>query len=198
MIKSRCVTVKQYDFSFTGSPQEISLKKGRYLFELWGASGCIYHGYEINPGGCDYTTGSAGFVSGIIEFQKPQILYIYVGEEGKDNEKAIFNCQSKTGGLITGGGATDIRISTGEWNSFDSLKTRIIVAGGSGGGERACGGNAGGLEGIGNKNYYSSVMNATGGTQTSGGSPGRILTIKILSGFLEVSGKEGLEHVMVT
>ncbi|MFR6022531.1 MAG: glycine rich domain-containing protein [Clostridia bacterium] len=29
-----------------------------------------------------------------------------------------------------GGGATDIRLVSGEWNDFESLKSRIMVAGG--------------------------------------------------------------------
>ena len=33
----------------------------------------------------------------------------------------------------TGGGATDIRLVGGEWNNFNSLKSRIMVAAGAGG-----------------------------------------------------------------
>ena len=33
-----------------------------------------------------------------------------------------------------GGGATDIRLISGNWDSFESLKSRIMVAGGSSGG----------------------------------------------------------------
>ena len=32
-----------------------------------------------------------------------------------------------------GGGATDVRLTPGEWNNFDSLKSRIMVAAGGGG-----------------------------------------------------------------
>ena len=97
-----------------------------------------------------------------------------------------------------GGGATDIRITDGDWNSFNSLKTRIMVAGGGGGTgsidynwgisledgqttysgadgtniERTgYGGAGGGLEGGNGTDSAGrlSSFNGTGGTQDTGG-----------------------------
>uniref|UniRef100_UPI00203FB633 glycine rich domain-containing protein n=1 Tax=Odoribacter lunatus TaxID=2941335 RepID=UPI00203FB633 len=80
-----------------------------------------------------------------------------------------------------GGGATDIRLIKGEWNDFNSLKSRIMVAGGGGGSDYFAsygsnGGAAGGLNGY-DGNYYrnkgsNSYTIARGGSQTSGGKGG--------------------------
>ena len=68
-----------------------------------------------------------------------------------------------------GGGATDIRLVGGEWDSFDSLKSRIMVAGAGGGKSWTfSAGYAGGLNGY---SYFSGV--SSGGTQTSGYKFGR-------------------------
>jgi hypothetical protein len=73
-----------------------------------------------------------------------------------------------------GGGATDFRITKGKnWYDFESLKSRIMVAGAGGGTDSTCGlgGNAGTLKGF---QPASSDANprAQPGTQTSGGSAG--------------------------
>ena len=109
-----------------------TLNKGKYFFELWGASG----------GG---TLGGKGaYVSGIILFNEETELYIHVGSKGEDPVDGLHNpnggCNGggvggksgqsgwKSGG--GGGGASDIRIGSDEYDN------RIIVAGGGGG---ACG-----------------------------------------------------------
>ena len=74
----------------------------------------------------------------------------------------------------SGGGATDIRLTNGDWDNFNSLKSRIMVAAGGGGAGYNIGvsyfpGAAGGLSG---QDAYGSRMwtfAGTGGTQTSGG-----------------------------
>ena len=76
----------------------------------------------------------------------------------------------------SGGGATDIRLVSGNWNDFDSLKSRIMVAAGGGGATTwsrgSYGGAAGGLFAY-DVPYYATgswgyTLN-TGATQTSGG-----------------------------
>lgn len=65
--------------------------------------------------------------------------------------------------LVLGGGATDIRIVPGEWNNFNSLKSRLMVAAGGGGaGYKTDGGDGGGLIGLTNRSL------SKPGTQTSG------------------------------
>ena len=174
------------DFNYTGDVQEYNVPKdGKYKIELWGASGGIASDSSVQ--------GRGGYTSGTIDLKKNDKLYIYVGERGSNSKSTTFNGGGSGGNsnLITsnsqvgnsGGGATDVRLEKGKsWSNFDSLKSRIMVAGGSGGGsgntlyENA--GNysaAGGLIGY-DGGYYSghsySNQNGKGATQTSGGKAG--------------------------
>ncbi|EAY15760.1 hypothetical protein TVAG_188110 [Trichomonas vaginalis G3] len=74
-------------------------------------------------------------------------------------------------GQFCGGGSSDIRLKPGDFEEFDGLKSRIIVAGGSGSGdgiegvtELDQGGSAGGLAGFSSQLNYSN-----GGSHISGG-----------------------------
>jgi len=164
-------------------------KTGIYKIDLWGASG----GYEVS----NYSLG--GYTSGEIELEKDKKIYVYVGEKGKNNGVSTFNGGGRGGygnagspvpssisgdtGYYgySGGGATDIRLISGEWNSFDSLKSRIMVAAGGAGSSTitysSAGQNstAGGLSGY-NGGYYSGHGDqgayGVGGSQTSGGKAG--------------------------
>ena len=88
-----------------------------------------------------------------------------------------------------GGGATDIRTVNGNWDNFNSLKSRIMVAGAGGGGAYVlrCGGYGGGLNGglpagsdYSNVPYYYnlSVCTQTIGYQFGKGQNGRDITGK--------------------
>ena len=128
-------------------------KKQLYFFECWGAKGFY--------GGC------GAYVSGYIRFKDPIPLYLYPGEEGKKPQvQPTFNGggSSQQGG----GGASDIRILSGKWSDFDSLKSRIMVAGDGGGSDTPTnhGGCGGELEGCPPTN----PNDGNGGTQTKGGS----------------------------
>ena len=152
---------------------------GTYKVELWGASGGQYT--------TTYREGYGAYTSGKIALTKGQILYVYVGEEGNcynPNGSITVDYSFNGGGRVTyannssnkvcnGGGATDIRITNGNWNNNISLNSRIMVAGaGAGaaynGGGKSSGGDAGGLNG-----YTSSVTNTpvsvTVATQTVAG-----------------------------
>lgn len=166
-------------FDYTGSVQKFSVtKSGYYKIELWGASGCFN-----NPNIVYDSVGRGAYTSGIIELQQGETLYIYVGTSG---QYGYFSFNGGGSGEAPGGGATDIRLIDGDWNQFNSLKSRIMVAGGGGGGIysqnpdgflKDTKGDAGGLEG-----YHSSyVFNSSelishfggyGATQTSGGKSG--------------------------
>lgn len=154
-------------YEYTGTEQEfITPCSGKYKIELWGA-GSIETNDLQNLGG--------GYTSGEINLDKSSQLYIYVGGQGI----RATNTSGTTGGgyngggnggyyagslknyTVGGGGSTDIRLENGNWNSFDSLKSRIMVAGGSAG--RVLSGYvAGGLSGYGNTTSYPA------GTQTTG------------------------------
>ena len=162
-----------WNYDYTGGYQIFEAPlTGEYKIELWGASG-KNSGYTAAP-------GLGGYTSGIISLDRGDLLYIYVGEVGNVTS-ANYSQLSWNGGGYThnytsyygrGGGATDVRLvptsSVSVWNEFDSLKSRIMVAGGGGSGHNNAsytGGHAGGLTsyaGVG------SIAGAAPATQTSG------------------------------
>ena len=182
-------------YSFTGSVQTfIAPKTAVYKFEAWGASGASLYGDDTVQG------GAGAYTSGEIKLQKGQEIYVYVGGEGTmayvENGTAYTAPGGWNGGGSSwsqtsqplrmygaGGGATDFRLVKGNWNNFDSLKSRIMVAAGGGGALRyagdqnlmpqynACGGAGGALVGYpGGKGVerYGGVEHQ-GATQTAGG-----------------------------
>ena len=116
------------EYKYTGGVQTFTpTKDGDYLIELWGASGGDYN---------DYYGGKGAYTEGIIHLAKNESIYVYVGESGSESSKEKFNGGGPTIGDnygSTGGGATDIRLFSGEWKTFDGLKSRIMVAAGGGG-----------------------------------------------------------------
>ena len=111
-----------------------------------------------------------------------------------------YDDDEQTGGA--GGGATDIRITNGSWNDFNSLKSRIIVASGGAGtqsfvshGIIPVGGGIIGKNGTASKNTGDSnitIRFATGGSQTSGGaSAGGTLTVAAPDGAPTGYGSNG-------
>ena len=143
---------KAQEFSYTGDVQTYEVtSNGYYEIELWGAVG----------------TGAAygGYTKGVVYLKKGTILYFYVGQKSsKVGNTSGFNAGTGTSAGYPGGGATDVRLVGGAWNDFDSLKSRIMVAGGGGTANGGVPGAAGGLNG------YNNGSNTTkGGTQTSGG-----------------------------
>ena len=128
---------------------------GVYRIECWGGEGAL-------------TGRKGGYVSGDIFFSHAIKLYLFVGDEGKrGTEGEVFN----NGGVTQyqGGGASDVRLVNDDYDEFESLKSRIIVAGGGGGsdsieGVLEIGGDAGGTEG-----YPSASGNGKPGTQEAGG-----------------------------
>jgi hypothetical protein len=102
-----------------------------YKIECWGASGG--------------TGGPAAYTKGYIDISENFILYVYVGEKGNHRlsnyDQPVSGTFNGGGGFFfpyndknnsQGGGATDIRILDGNWDSFNSLKSRIMVAAGGG------------------------------------------------------------------
>ena len=182
----------KYNYTYNGSYQEFTAPiTAKYRIETWGAAG----GSNVNSSG-----GNGGYSEGLISLTKGDKLYIYVGEKGKTKaynnygDSYLVNGGYNGGGngylsrttcnqyVSSGGGATDIRLVSGDWNSNQSLASRIMVAAGGGGSfsnncgtsdrSNTTGGNAGGLSG--NKPVYISMagfsdLNPTGGTQTTGG-----------------------------
>ena len=138
------------NFDYTGAVQSITLPKGTYKLECWGAQG----GYSSSNSGIEVGMGGKGGYSvGTITLNQKTPIYIYAGGVGSisGNGKAdggfpnggsswASNTSEGAGG---GGGSSDIRIGT------DSLHARVIVAGGGGGGgeDNETGGYGGGETG---------------------------------------------------
>ena len=113
---------------FACSPYIITLSKGIYLVDVFGAEG----GGIISP-------GKGGEIKGLLTLNRNTILYAYIGAKGASGSGYV-NVKGTFGGggsgygyynfhfIGSGGGASDIRLVN------DSLTSRVIVAGGGGGG----------------------------------------------------------------
>ena len=166
--KSRCIMLKG-----TTSNYEVNIPRGKYLFELFGASAGTSNLGQLNPG------GKGGYVSGEIMIKTAKKLLFFVGTKGTDSNRGTEGKGGFNGGSdgakdnqnndcasAGSGGSTDVRIDA-------SPDTRIMVAGG--GGSSGCfsnaglGGHAGGLIGEdGKNNNDGTCTGGSGGTQTSG------------------------------
>ncbi|WP_027452643.1 glycine rich domain-containing protein, partial [Segatella albensis] len=142
------------------------------------------------------------YVSGFINIEKLTILYVYVGGIGVNETRIggwngggnIVSGSLTPNGNYTGGGSTDIRLQNGNWDNFNSLKSRIIVASGGGGccvynDTWSIGGHAGGLVAPITYSRQSSNVYISGATQTSGSES--IKNNKGLSGTDGLFGKGG-------
>lgn len=160
------------NFNYTGAVQSITLPKGIYTLECWGAQG----GNRSQDSASATVTGSGlgGYSIGTLTLTQLTTCYIYVGGQGgmsssTDNVKVEggfngggFASHESTGEPGNGGGgATDVRIAQ------DSLYARIIVAGGGGGSgeDNETGGYGGGETG----GAGSGNTSLTQASQTSGG-----------------------------
>ncbi len=149
------------DFNYTGASEEYIVHySGTYKLQVWGAQG----GYRSNS---NYG-GKGGYSEGIIELNKNDIIYAFVGGSGNTGGTAGgFNGGGSKTTYPGGGGATDMRVEG------DTLYHRIIVAGGGGSdGSTSYPGKAGGgLSGV-TATETSYCSGGEGGTQTSAGTRG--------------------------
>lgn len=159
-------------------------KTGKYKIELWGARGgktsSFQNAEQVYVNLINESYGKGAYVSGEILLNAGQPLYIYVGGKGGDAKLVYDNSRvtgfgyPSTGGKGGyngggsgfndpefsagggGGGATDIRLIPGTWDNLESLKSRIIVAGGAGGMSRLYLNNG--------KRFYKTGTSGSGGT----------------------------------
>ena len=140
-------------------------RPGLYRIECWGGEGAL-------------NGGKGGYVSGFIIFRQNIQLFLYAGGVGKGGKEGeVFN----NGGIsqYQGGGASDVRLIGGKWDKFESLMSRIIVAGGGGGTDGPMsnldyGGAAGGTVGFPSKgNYGQPGSQEKGGNGNAKGSFGK-------------------------
>lgn len=168
------------NFDYTGAVQSITLPKGIYKLECWGAAGGDYD----SVGSTSYKGYGAwgGYSKGTLSLITDTKLFIYVGGKGTGSNTTTATGGFNGGGAglgrndgwgaSGGGGASDIRIGT------NNLYARVIVAGGGGGGGhgnyhtyRAIGQGGGLSGGYGHTN--SSTSNTLGtAIQTGGTAPG--------------------------
>ena len=182
VIRESAVDVTEYSFSCTKEYKEfVAPGSGNYLIQLWGAQG----GTGRTHWTLKYKGGAGAYTEGVIWLNKDEKIYVYVGCAGANSASssryaggaAGWNGGAKGGDDSNhddkpepgggGGGATDIRLvptsAKGVWNEFDSLKSRIMIAAGGGGGNfSGTGGSGGTINGI--AGYGSQSI----ATQTSG------------------------------
>jgi Glycine rich protein/Abnormal spindle-like microcephaly-assoc'd, ASPM-SPD-2-Hydin/Protein of unknown function (DUF1573) len=156
-------------FGYTGSVQTYTVPAGVNSLQV-SATGGSGTGYYHADG------GAGGTVNSTIPATPGQTLYIYVGGNGGTpngySAGGGYNGGGASGPFAgSGGGATDIRNSSGD------LSSRVLVAGGGGGagpgngaGQDAPGGAGGYPTGAGGSSSYGSP--GGGGTQQSGGAGG--------------------------
>jgi len=150
-------------FKYKGEPEEVTLTKGRYKIECWGASGGGYYDASNN-----YTGGKGAYARINLNItDESKTVYVYVGSEGTaystDNtENGGWNGGGDSYLGYGGGGASDVRLLKGEEDTdISSLLTRIVVAAGGGGSskEKGSGGPAGKIShAAGNSNGKTTVL----------------------------------------
>ena len=147
--------------------------------ELWGAKGGSANSQKSSPG------ANGGYSIGKLIFRENISYYFYIGAMGEPSGEETFgggakgsyrsNGDGECNGGGSGGGATDIRLISGD--SEEALKSRIIIAAGGAGSEvyfmAVPGGFGGGSYG-GNatKNVHGStnyLVDGSGATPFSGG-----------------------------
>ncbi|MCP8368341.1 glycine rich domain-containing protein [Clostridioides difficile] len=160
---------KIYDFNSRYAEQTVTLPRGKYLLECWGAAG---------GGGSSIADSNlrskGGYSKGELTLKKETTLHVYVGYSGRDSlgstpfnggGKAEMHESDSDKNLVycNGGGATDIRLVGGSWDNEQGLLSRIIVAGGGGRNDFSNkGGDGGGVAG-------GSTKLGEGGTEYKGG-----------------------------
>lgn len=145
---------------YSGSMKSITLPKGTYKLEVWGAEG----GYRSST----TYSGKGGYSYGTLSLNTKTTLYLYAGGSGRTGGTAGgFNGGGIRSHHYGGGGGSDIRIGT------DSLYARVIVAGGGGsdGASSKQGMYGGGTEGGSSTQSFTAYSNycGKGGTQTYSG-----------------------------
>lgn len=146
-----------FNYDYTGNVQQITLPKGKYKLQCWGAQGG-------NVSGSYTATGSkGGYSEGVLTITEPTTIYIFVGGQGTSSStsstsgtanggwngggasirKSSYNSGDTYGESYprSGGGATDMCLVTSTMNyssgrtnrSSVSLLSRFIVAGGGAG-----------------------------------------------------------------
>lgn len=137
----------------------LTLQKGMYQFDVFGAQGGGYNG----------NGGKGGISSGILTVRRVTSYFVFVGAQGLTATSAIPSKTFGGGGsgysyhpdqqLSSGGGASDVRTNPND------LHSRIIVSGGGGGGAHH---NTYGYNSGGHGSGYNGMSGSGAGTPRSG------------------------------
>ena len=157
---------------YSGSAKSITLPKGTYKLECWGAQGGA--GSYSSSG----TAGKGGYSYGTLALSSSTTLYLYTGGRGGTGSTSASGGYNG-GGSVTysagtandcggGGGASHIATSSGLLSSLSSSTSSILLVAGGGGGIgwswTPIGGYGGGQTGGNGSNYMSNKGNGFGGT----------------------------------
>lgn len=196
---------------YSGGEKSITLPKGTYKLECWGAKGG--NGQSTNSTG----RGALGGYSFGNFATNGATLFLNCGGSGKNVSPSSHNdvaggyngggdgqYHSFTSGLInvrsgggSGGGATHIAFHSGLLNELESYKHQVImVAGGGGAGYGTSvyyrdGGAGGGISGYPSAGYDGDTISSPG-TQTSGGAGGSSRYAVAQSGYFGHGGNAAI------
>ena len=199
---------KVWEFSYAGAYKTWQAPfAGTYKMECWGAGGGGARiGYNAS-GAWNYSVGCGGYVAGNITLTQNYSLYVYVGKQGNIYDHYSSSYMFNGGGYAyklsggqcgaCGGGATDIRTTSGDWNNSTSLNSRIMIAAGGGGSSGypyqayiSCAGGLSGYNGFVEKASYDTYQGK--GASQSGGGAGGTKFDKSQAGTAGSLGKGGL------
>jgi len=101
-----------WNFDYTGDVQQITLPKGKYKLQCWGAQGGSVAGTYAIAG------SKGGYSEGVLTLTEPTTLYVFVGGKGTDyTSSASQTSTSVVNGGWNGGGAG---VRTARYNSGDT------------------------------------------------------------------------------
>jgi hypothetical protein len=148
------------DFACTKGEQSLYVAQPTtFTMEAWGAAGFNH------PNTGSYVSTKGAYASGEVTIPADTWLYIYVGCKGgtdyggyNGGGDALNISGANDSGA--GGGASDVRLVNGTWNSSAGLSSRILVAGGAGGTRYAA---------VSTTTSFGGMETGPGGTQTGPG-----------------------------
>ena len=179
---------KVINFDYTGKEEIISLPKGKYRLEVWGAQGATKGANQTEK---EQQGGLGGYSVGEYTTNEGKLLYINVGGKGSEHKDSNGNALAGYNGggtgstpeLLHGGGATHIALVSGLLSTLKEKNNDILIVAGGGGanGEKGInsdtnkypfggsGGGAQGGDGINSDKGWPTRFYGTGATQESGG-----------------------------
>lgn len=185
---------KVFTYQYTGGIQKVTLPKGEYKLEVWGAQG----------GNSEYNN-SAGmkgsYARGTLSLNNSATVYIVVGGSGNIN-RAGYNgggsgsttfSSSNSG---AGGGATNISYQNADIVNTDRDKLIIVAGGGGGAGQNNDQGYYSAQGGYSSNGQGQNAIfdNGAGGGGYSGGLSGRGGPDGLYSGWNDESGSAGSSY----